>query len=983
MIDYLIRGHDEVVESLVLAGSYVRLGNLESYVIFSTFNSLSTHVHSSQGKLIVEIYFYVDGKGVELRYHNGVVSVMYNKHEYLSSTSDKWIELLNRANPYGSTRITGAEYMRLFESMLRYRYDMNDLKNRQFLTYTSILNRVIYSGLTKKKATTNVRKLFDNGNIFNLLSKKSVLSGETSCKNYPQSYSNNMDNGRSNKICEFVSTVKRTLNDAFKNSDALRFPDDGIGIICPISVKDLKDVGEQNVLADYVIVSESVNDYEVYEYLNEVAHSQPKRSSQNFTSQLASIKRKVARRILTSNSATAAAAGTNTTESSDNDKTLLNDCYDDDDDDDDDDDIDKESDVDDDNNNDECFTRPSKRQAIDQTYANNDYGADTSNQLPKSLADGQVTIVLNEFLCGLRLDWSFELLLRLKQRFMHVTTKYFFPYVFIITKACVPIKYHDEYDAYFSPAEITEYGLRFPSASNYSTTWKHLDPWGRHLNPSAKSTVSINNIKGSVANVESDFQLACMKYSLGITCYMRINEATRRRIFESAVSERGCHPYTHHFERLERMGFRMGEVPQIAETNHAKAVASLRKMYDFQQLAYRCSKSRSQTYACYYDVNLREMSKEYVNMVLGMAERPFNVYNLRVWVCFGNYKGNCIEDGVVIDRGFAELVPPIEYNACISVSFISKTNKNNCMFVAINETRQSRDSFVGYVITEEEVSIRHSRHCYVLRGIIGNHFYYLVHFNPKTNLTYSNLSIEHVKHGKTLIVLIKGEHYARLGSGSKVANSFGQKNVNSYLTDLRNELPSGVTRDGRRVHAQMLYSDVSIVGRIQSSQFAAGLRSPDLAIGENFELIFPTDITVHTLHPYTNNHQFVTRSDTLVNSNGFETQSLAQTNFLLRLNKNVMRHALQIIEMHGFEILDASQEYLDFYRSPANNILLDNDKTATTSTSSPPHEPHPMKHTRQDDNELFVSFTPMKLDSYEPDEFDKCDTYTTNNIEES
>ncbi|XP_025191129.1 uncharacterized protein LOC112591498 [Melanaphis sacchari] len=901
--DYLIRGELEVRESRILWGSFIRLGNLETYNIFSTFNSLSTHVYSTDLNLIVEIYFYVDDKGVELRYHKGVVHVVYNKQNYYSNDDPAtWISLLNRANPY-TRDISGSEYIKLFNAMLCYDYDMNDLKNRQFLTYTTILNRVICSGLSKKNSTiTNVRELFENGNIFNLLSKKSVVNNETVNKSYPQSYSNNIDNGRSNKICDLITTVKRTMNDAFKNSEALRFPEDGIGIICPISVKDLKDAGEQNVLADYVLVSESENDLHVYEYLQSISISPEKLENFKISAlKNAMLNRKYeppVKKIKLSKDDVLREAVEN----------VVHGCAGSYNDDDDDDDIKNDNDTDD-------GTEDSEDEYEGYKTTHNNTIEDKMKKIP-------VTIVLNEFLCGIVVFWSFDVLLRIKKRFPHATTLYFYPYVFVITKSCIPLKYHEDHDAYFSPAEITEYKLTFPSASNYSYTWKHLNPWARHMNPSAKSTVSINNIKGSVANVESQFQYNCMLYSLGITCYININDNKRKEIFESAIVDTGIAPYTMFFDRIKQMGFVTDNIPIIKDTDPCRAVESLRRMYDFEKLNYRCCKRKPESYDRYFDVNLKEKADRYINMIIENDNKEYSVFNMRVWACFGNMYGNCIEDGVVVDSTFAKLVPDTVYNACIGVSFISKTNKNNCIFVPIREKKQSKDPFIGYVITEEEISIRHSRHCYILKGVIGNHCYYLIHFNPKTNLKYSDLSVEHVKHNKTLMVLIKGKHYGRFGLGSKIANSFGQKNIISKIEDIRScEKMHGVTRDGRKVFPQIVYSDVSIISRDQSSQYAAALRSPDLAFGPNGEIIFPLDIIIHTLHPYTNNHPFVTRSDTFANSNGFETQGLAQTNFLLRMNKNVQKQALNIIGLHGFEIIDASGEYLEFYKQKDNNIL--------------------------------------------------------------
>jgi len=63
----------------------------------------------------------------------------------------------------------------------------------------------------------------------------------------------------------------------------------------------------------------------------------------------------------------------------------------------------------------------------------------------------------------------------------------------------------------FLPAEVLEYfrngahdtnarSYPFKEDAQFSTTAKSLDPWALLKNPPAKTTVAINNLKGSVAN---------------------------------------------------------------------------------------------------------------------------------------------------------------------------------------------------------------------------------------------------------------------------------------------------------------------------------------------------------------------------------------------------------------------------------------------------------------------------------------------------
>jgi len=183
----------------------------------------------------------------------------------------------------------------------------------------------------------------------------------------------------------------------------------------------------------------------------------------------------------------------------------------------------------------------------------------------------------------------------------------------------------------------------------------------------------------------------------------------------------------------------------------------------------------------------------------------------------------------------------------------------------------------------------------ILVNNIGNHYYHLVHFKPKHQYHY--VHIDSVKTDKTLTVLIRGN----FGVGTKIANSFGQKNVCASVEDLSRFW--FITRDGRKVHAQIVFSDVSFIGRVSAGQVRSMLASPDCAIGPNKEVLAPQDIVIHAIHPYTNIKIFDIKGDTLVNVNGFDSRELCSTTLALR-TAPVLKDVLQVINMHGCEVCD-------------------------------------------------------------------------------
>lgn len=794
-LDFCIRGAEVLKRTRAQWGQVIIRGMSKMYFSFSTFDALSMHVRKCKGTMSVEWFFYVDNEGVALSYYNKIVKVVHKRKTITNADDSKsWITLVNGASPFMSRSgiVDGSDYLDMFDIMLTYPYDMNDLKNRQFLNCGAIINKVIEHNLTRRKKKKNVggvrlSEIFENANFFNILSKKNAYDGDDWNKNYPQNYDSTLHEGRSNKTAHYISTVTRASNEAFRNSSALVYPRDAFNYLCTMNTKDLKSAGEQNVLADFVMMSEESDAQIVFSYLDSV-----------------------------------------------------------------------------------------------------------------SVKNGKNILILNGFLINRRCSWTFQEFLKMKRHEFcrHVTTKYYYPYVYIFTKDSIPIKYSSEHNVYFSPAETQEYDVRFEEGAQFSTTVKCLDPWSLIKNPPAKTTVAINNIKGSVANVTSEFHKQLMCSSLGITCYIEMNDQVKTTILNSSTLATGQKPFIDYFQEVDTMFG--SHVPVVTDTDRGKAMKSLLDMYDLRSLEYRCERSKNTTYAYVPDSTLHRQVRDYGSLILDsdMYDPP-DPWNLRAWVMFGNVNGACVEDGVVMDGEFVKNVPHVMYNACISVEFMFKTVKNskNVRFIPVNGN--TADTLIGCVVTDGEVYVKHSRHCTILVTNIGNHYYHLVHFKPKHQ--YHDVNIDSVKTEKTLTVIIRGTHIGSFGVGTKIANSFGQKNVCATVTDLSKFW--GITRDGRKVHAQIVFSDVSLIGRVSAGQVRSMFASPDCAIGPNKEILAPQDIVIHAIHPYTNIKIFDIKADTLVNVNGFDSQALCSTTLALR-TAPVLVDVLRVINMHGFEVCD-------------------------------------------------------------------------------
>lgn len=781
------------------------------------------HVRQTRIQKSIDWYMYLDGNGLALSYHNNTVNWTYCRE---TSTNDGWTPMLRNANPF-KTEVLQSEYIDMFNVILRYPYSMNDLKNRQILNGPTVMRRYIAYDLNrrKKSKTASGQKLstaFEVGALFQALSKKNTFETDDWCKNYPQTYDNTLHEGRSSKTAHLLPSVIRASNAAVRNSNALTFPTDAIGYFCMLNTKDLKSAGEQNVLADFVIMCEETDQMKLFRHLKRT------------------------------------------------------------------------------------------------------YGEQT---------DGPSILTINGFLINCRTTWTLHDLIAMKREFPFVTTQYNLPYVRISTRPSIPIKYSEQHDCFFSPAETSHFQIVYPEADMFSITTKELTLESLVKTPPSKSTVSINNIKGSVAKVTSPFHKLIMQNSLGVTCYMDISDAEIAAMIDGAILARNQDTAVFHqfYETLSKE-FDL-EVPlSIGATNPKRAMQALLRMYPPQDLMceYKMSNNNSPfVETCCY--NAIEPIQDYINIIFNMDNyKSAPVWNLRLMAAFGNPHGACIEDGVVIDSKTLAKLPPVYYNACITVEFTFKTMKqpHSARFLSVNDLNSSEsampaealelianndETLLGCLITENQVYVKHSKHTRIMMSQIGEHYFYLINFLPKKTGMYDNIQIKHIRKNHIITVVITGQKKIDIGVGSKIANAFGQKNIISLATDLSDCW--GITRDGRKMHAQIIYSEVSMISRVTSGQLYTMFKSPDLAIGPNGVFIAPIDLVVHTLHPYTNVKVTKVKNDTLTNINGFDSQNLSCTSHSLR-TESVHTRIMQTLGLHGYN--------LDFVQCPEIKPIVGN-----------------------------------------------------------
>ncbi|ABO45382.1 late expression factor 8 [Gryllus bimaculatus nudivirus] len=800
-IDFLIRGKKAVEDSLIFWGCFITLGVVKIPVTFSTFDALSMHPRKDKKGTKVEWYLFHKNEGLAIRYQDKLITYTYKKKTSNNLESDKGIDLINSANPFlTNAKHTYKDYSKLWDAILEQPFDMNNLFRRLAINGPTITTKYIKYDIKhrQKKKSTGTYKMssvFNKGTMYFILTKKCTLDSNYSVKPYPESIDNTVHEGRSGKILHLLALVTRSCNDAIRNSSALAFPKDGLGIYCPLNTKDLKSAGEHNVFCEDVITTEETDQFELYRFIQQKYHK-----------------------------------------------------------------------------------------------VNNKY-----------------IVIISDFLVDLYINWDFETLLDIKNHFPHVTTSLTSRFVIFKVKKSIPIKYCEEHDAWFSSEEINRYPqIKFPEMSYFSSVVRVLYPLGILKAPPSKTTVAMNNVKGSVAVEVNATHTDFTRGSLGPTCFIRMTSSMKEFINNVAVLDRCCdtsffnfyyETYVKRFEYLSKIEFK--------NVNKQKLTAAFFKLYNLKNLANVITKKNNMPYKQEVNYNLIPVIQEYSDMIFSEKNSQLpDVWILKLNVAFGNPHGLCIEDGIVLDSKTASYIPEINYKICLTINFTVTTKQklDQVKFFTINDGTffsESSDTCIGYVVSASPLYIKNSKHCLIKTGRVGDHFYYVIHFLPKESNMYTNLKVTHVKHEKTLSVVITGEHNARVREGSKLANGHGQKNIISKCMDLSSIC--GVTRDGRKIHAQLLYNPVSILSRAIAGQIIEGLLSPDLAFTENGSFIAPVSLIIHALHPYPNLKLSNVKADTLTNANGFYPQGLGMTNTALK-RTNAFSEIERIFQLHGYAI---------------------------------------------------------------------------------
>lgn len=526
--------------------------------------------------------------------------------------------------------------------------------------------------------------------------------------------------------------------------------------------------------------------------------------------------------------------------------------------------------------------------------------------LPKPEESSEILkhVVINGFLVCIWLDWTKETLLKIKHKFPFVVTKVYGEFVHVKTKANYAVRYCEADECFYSSAEQVYWKPVYSEYDRMSKITSGLGPY-YYKTDASKNTVALNNIKGAISLYDSDVSKTILTNTLGTTSCMTMVENPDFTRFADISEELNDYEKNCGMDIVEYRKQIFQKYKSISnakfETTNARTSKPTnysvpRKM--FQQLNMEIEGfvyvGKKIVKAPVAQTNNLLLSK-YVRTVIGQPSQEYP--GMDVICAFGNYKGLCVEDGIVLDKKLANSLPNIEHSMRITVSFIYPSSIDNRVVVNLNDN--PNDDYLGTVICDLPAKAKHSASCCVKTEQIGGHYYNQVYLLTKGFKQYPNYSVTYSIHNTKVTLIIAGSTELPIRTGSKISNQQGQKNIVTSIQDLKPLY--GYTKDGKKIHAQILYSDVSLIGRIAGGQMYEMLNSDQTAFSEDGLLLGKIKIYINSIDPYVNAKVFALKYDTYTHLNGGESQGLTHVGNVIRREPAInLTHKL--VGMHGYTL---------------------------------------------------------------------------------
>lgn len=178
--------------------------------------------------------------------HKNIIQLLDINDEY-------WVNFLNLHNPYGN--FSKDEYLNFVNVCKKHSPKLDDIGNKVIVSPPTALYEAIK--LLHNFDATKIRNTLNRGNLFFALSNNKNTNYTLNIQH--KTIHTCIEGHKIEQSQMIIPTIRRHTNHKTHNSPALFYAKDAFPYICPCTVKDMKEAGENLMLTKNTIISQEVS----------------------------------------------------------------------------------------------------------------------------------------------------------------------------------------------------------------------------------------------------------------------------------------------------------------------------------------------------------------------------------------------------------------------------------------------------------------------------------------------------------------------------------------------------------------------------------------------------------------------------------------------------------------------------------------------------------------------------------------------------
>lgn len=467
----------------------------------------------------------------------------------------------------------------------------------------------------------------------------------------------------------------------------------------------------------------------------------------------------------------------------------------------------------------------------------------------------------------------------------------------------------------------------------------------------AKAVVAVNNIKGQTFEPISQEMIHLFLSSVGYNSMLIYdhnitpNDVLLNVIFDNENAD-GCIK-----TKIKKLNERSNAELELVErectpvqfTDIQREVFSILDESDFKLFG-------SYSYEDFIgESNVSDKILKLLNMNLKHKYKWNSEYRehsqIQLYTIFGDIDGHTNEDGIILDESIFKYGPKFLESVTFHVRCINaiegdkycyqgkkfKMNSSNVdvKYIQINK-RIDDVLFFGIIESKYKLNIRASKNITVRSDELkkkGKSVLFKYYIYVETLLVHLDIKLFSYYDKTNNIAICNYRFLTPLCVGKKLADLQGQKSVISAIKDL--SIYKCKNRYGQICHPQVMFSPISIIGRLTVSQVYEMFMSEKLAISDDGSMfIAPLRYNVHNMSAERELKIGESRLDLMTVENGIQANNLGNLFYhlisknkeLMNKTKNNMHILMELYKLNGINI------------NPITSIkMLEDKKTANTS----------------------------------------------------